>query len=500
MVVSKMVYLSKSDFLKYLTCPSYLWLWKHKREVVPPDEEEAARHRLDQGNEVETWARKLFPDGKMVEARFDEARQETEKLIKQSAKTIFQATAFTERGLLVKADVLKFDPKAKNWSLREVKSSNEVKKDPKHRHIEDVAFQKVAFEDAGYKIGKTYLIHLNKDYVRTNGLEPKKLFAEEDISDQVDKIVPDIRAMAYDALESISRHEEPKGCSCRLLSRSRHCPTFGYLNPDIPEYSVFDIARMKGRKLGLLIDDEIYNVHEVPDDIKLTEIQRNQVMVARTKQSIINKGAIAEALGELESPIYFLDYETISTGLPLYRGSRPYQQIPFQYSLHVLPSATKRLEHYEYLDRLGSESPTPLLLESLTKQLGKTGSVVVWNKGFEKKANEEMAASHPGYETSLASINDRLFDLLEIFSKQLYVHHGFKGSNSIKAVLPVMVPEFSYKGLDIQGGDVAAIRWYDAVTGAVNTAQAEKTFSALLEYCRLDTLAMVKIYEKLKAL
>jgi len=355
--MNKTAYLSKSDFLKYLTCPSYLWLWKHKREVVPPDEEEAARHRLDQGNEVETWARKLFSDGKMVEAKFDEARQETEKLVKTGAKTIFQATAFTERGLLVKADVLKFDPKTKNWSLREVKSSSEVKKDPKHRHIEDVAFQKVAFEDAGYKIGKTYLIHLNKDYVRTNGLEPKKLFAEEDISDQVDKIVPDIRAMAYDALESISQLEEPKGCSCRLLSRSRHCPTFGYLNPHIPEYSVFDIARMQGKNLALLIDEEIYSVHEVPDDIKLSTIQRNQVIAAKTKQPIVDQAAIAGMLEELEFPLHFLDYETVATALPLYQGTKPYQHVPFQYSLHVLPDPGAKLEHYQFLDQVGKDLP-----------------------------------------------------------------------------------------------------------------------------------------------
>ena len=484
--------------MKYLCCPNYLWLFKYKREVVPEDEEIAAKHRLRQGNEVEVWARKLFPEARMVEARFDEARQETESLIKKGVKTIFQATVFTDKRLLAKADVVVFDPKTKSWSLHEVKSTTEVKKD--RHHIEDVAFQKAAFEDAGYKIGKTYLIYLNKDYARRGELKPGELFTREDISDRVDKILPDIRAMAYDALESLKTPEEPKGCSCKLKSRSKHCPTFAYLNPDIPEYSVFDIARMQGKKLGLLIDDEIYNVHEVPDDIKLSTIQRNQVTVAKTKEPIVDRAAIAEMLDELQFPLHFLDYEAIATALPLYGGAKPYQQIPFQYSLHVLREAGAKLVHYQFLDQLGKDLPIEQLLKSLAGVAGDSGSVIVWHKSFEISRNTEMAKIFPAYSEFLKSLNDRVFDLKDIFAKQHYVHHGFGGSNSIKTVLPVLVPKFSYKGLDIQGGDVAAIRWYDAITGAVNAAQAEKTFSALLEYCRLDTLAMVKIYEKLKAL
>ncbi len=498
--VSKAVYLSKSDFLKYLCCPSYLWLFKYKKEIVPQNEEEAAKHRLEQGNEVETWARKLFPEGKMVEARFDEARQETENLVKKGIKTIFQATVFTGKGLLAKADVMKFDNKTKTWTLHEVKSSNSVKNDSKHQHIEDVAFQKTAFQDAGYKMGKTYLIHLNKEYVRRGELQPDKLFVEEDVSDRVDKILPNIRAMAYDALESLKTSEEPKGCSCKLKSKLNHCPTFAYLNPDIPQYSVFNITRLRGKNLALLIDDEIYSVDEVPDDIKLSPIQRNQVTVAKTKEPIVDRPAIAQMLEELDFPLHFLDYEAVATALPLYRGVHPYQHIPFQYSLHILPKPGARLEHHQFLDQVGKDLPVEQLLKSLADVSDERGSVIVWHKSFETGRNTEMAKMFPSYADLLKNLNDRIFDLKDIFAKQHYVHHGFGGSNSIKSVLPVLVPEFSYKGMDIQGGDVAAIRWYDAVTGKTTAGQAKQTFSALLEYCRLDTLAMVKIYETLKAL
>lgn len=456
----------------------------------------AARHRLDQGNEVEEWARKLFPEGKMVETRLDKARQETEDLVKKGAETIFQATVFTDSGLVAKADVLKFDPKTESWTLLEVKSTTSVKKD--RQHIEDVAFQKVAFGEAGYKIGKCYLIHLNKDYVRRGELNPKELFVQEDVSEQVDAILPQIQSMAGDALELLEQTTEPKGCSCRLKSKSKHCPTFHYLNPDIPEYSVFNISRLKGKNLALLVDNEIYNLDEVPEDIKLSAIQRNQVTVAKTKQPIIDREAIAKALDDLEYPLYFLDYEAINMALPIYQGHKPYQQIPFQYSLHVIAKPGGELEHFEFLDQNGKQPPQPALLEDLAKHIGNKGSVIVWYRPFEVGRNKEMAEAFGQYRELLENVNDRVYDLMEVFSKQHYVHHGFNGRSSIKVVLPVLVPEFSYKDMDIQAGDVAAIRWYEAVNGKLNQERAKQTFDALLKYCGLDTLAMVKIYEKLK--
>lgn len=445
---------------------------------------------------MEAWARKLFPDGVMVEARFHQARQETEALIKNGARVIFQATVFTERGLLAKADIIEFDSKTDSWILYEVKSTNSVKPE----HVDDVAFQKAAFEAAGYKISKSFLIHMNKDYVLKEKLQPGELFAEEDISEKVDKILPDIQAQAYDALELLERKEPPKGCSCRLKPRSKHCPTFAYLNPDIPEYSVFNIARLAGKKLEVLIDGEIYNVHEVPDDIKLSAIQQNQVRVAKTNEPLIDKASIADVMGELQYPLHFLDYEAIATALPLYKGVSPYQQIPFQYSLHTLLEPGGELKHYEFLDRSGKSSPVPELLKNLQAHMQNEGSVIVWHKSFEAGRNTEMAKANPGYANFLLGINERIFDLKDIFAKQHYVHPGFRGSNSIKAVLPVLIPEFSYKELSIQGGDVAAIRWYDAILGNVEVAEAKKTFEALLEYCRLDTLAMVKIHNKLEEL
>lgn len=489
------MYLSKTDYVKrYTICPSYLWLCKYKSEVVPADEAEVIKARLEQGNEIERYARELFPDGVLIKSKAKQAKVDTEKAIADGATTLFQATVITAEGLLAMADVIKKDAGADTWTLYEVKSTNSIKKE----HILDLTFQRVAFEDAGYKLSKIKIIYLNKEYLRQTQVDPKKLLLEADVTPDTDELVETVRTQTKDALEWLERPEEPKTCSCRLNSRSKHCPTFHYLNPDVPEYSVFNISRIGGKKLAMLVDGDILNVHDVPEDIKLTIIQQNQVDTAKTKQPKIDKQAIAELLSELEFPLYFLDYETVSTALPVFNGCRPYQQIPFQYSLHIQREPGGELEHYEYLAKNDKELPAHDLLKALSEQVGDTGSVVTWNKSFETGRNREMAAQYPEHKELMESINERVFDLMEVFSKQHYVHHNFKGSSSIKKVLPVLVDGFTYDELDITNGQAAALAWYDAVTGDKSN-QAE-TFDSLLEYCKLDTLAMVEIYKSLTSL
>jgi hypothetical protein len=487
------VYLSKSDFLKYQLCPSYLWLWKYKKDVVPVDESEYIKRRKEQGDEVEKCARQLFPEAVLVETKGTQAKQDTERLVADGTKTIFQATVFTDTGLFAMADGIDYDEDSATWTLLEIKSTNSVHKE----HIHDVAFQKVAFEEAGYKIGRTGVIFLNKEYRRKSKVLAADFLAREDITDRVEAILPTIREQAYDALKSITNMTEPKGCSCRLKSRSNHCPTFQLLNPDIPAYSVFDITRIRGKKLEALVDSDIFDVSNVPDDMKLSAPQKNQVDAAKSGNTTIDKAAIARTLNELTFPLYFLDYETVSTAVPLYADCKPYQQIPFQYSLHVLRSPGNELEHYEYLSEDATTLPARELLETMERLLDDDGSVIVWHKSFEMGRNREMGETYPEYAAFMKSVNDRVFDLKEIFSKQYFIHPDFKGSNSIKDVLPVLVPELSYKELGIQNGQIAPIRWYDAVTRAVGETEARKIFDDLIKYCCLDTLAMVKIYEYL---
>lgn len=488
-----MAYLSKTDYVKrYTVCPSYFWLCKYKPEVVPEDEAEVIKQRLEQGNEVERYARLLFPEGVLIESKGAKAKLDTEAAIRNGANTLFQATVITNSGLLAMADVIKKDTDSDTWTLYEVKSTNSIKKE----HILDLTFQRVAFEEAGYKLSKIKIIYLNKEYTRRTDVDPQSLLLEADVTADTDELIEVVKGQVKDALNLLNSTEEPKTCSCRLNSRSKHCLTFHYLNPDIPEYSVFNISRIGGKKLAMLVDGDILNVHDVPDDVKLTVIQQNQVDVAKSEKPIIDKAAIKELLSELEYPLYFLDYETVSTALPVFIGCHPYQQIPFQYSLHILDEPGGKLRHYEYLAKSNSKLPAHDLLKVLSQQVGTTGSVITWNKSFESGRNREMAEQYPEYSGFMQSINDRMFDLMEVFSKQHYVHHKFKGSSSIKKVLPVLVDGFSYDDMDISNGQAAALRWYEAVTSGDSDLAAE-TFKSLLEYCKLDTLAMVEIYKTL---
>ena len=487
-------YLSKSDFLKYQTCPAYLWAWKNKREVVPTDISPDTERRIEQGVEVEAYARQLFPDGILVEDKLEAAKEQTDKLIEQKAKTIFQATVITNDGLLAMADILQYEDGG--WNLYEVKSTTKIKKE----HLMDSTFQLVAFEAAGYKINSVNLIYLNKDYIRHGKIEPKKLFIVEDITESLQGLKPDVVAMTKDAINFITKTEEPRTCSCRYKTKSNHCPTFSYFNQDIPEYSIYNLTRISEKKVNSLVDMEVFHLHDIPEDFELTDKQQNQVTAHKIGKPLIDKDRIKEELATLKFPLYFLDYESCATAVPLFEGTWPYQQVCFQYSLHIQREPGGKLEHYEHLSQKKNGHPIPCLLEQMKKDIGPTGNIIVWNKGFEMGRNKEMAKSYPEYKDFLLQVNDRVYDLMEIFSKQMHVHPDYLGSVSIKHVLPVLAPDLSYKVLDdIQNGTLATLRWYESIETPMAESRREKIYANLLKYCELDTLAMCRIYDYLLA-
>lgn len=461
---------------------------------MPEDNPEDVEHRIEQGNEVEGYARQLFPDGILLEGTPAQTKHATEKAVAAGEKTIFQATVITGEGLLAKADVIVRDGDV--WDIYEVKSTTEIKKE----HYLDAAFQKVAFVQAGYQIGKVNIVYLNKEYIRHGKIRPNELFIIENVDAEVDKLLPEVKAAALDAVAYINKVEEPKTCSCVQKSKGKHCPTFKYFHPDVPDYSVYNLSRATDKTIAPLVDLEIFHIHDIPDDYKLSEKQRNQVVVHKLGQPMIHPEMIREELDQLVFPQYYLDYETISTAIPMFDDCKPYQQVPFQYSLHVLREPGGELEHYEYLARHGDKNPIPALLAQMKREIGDEGSVIVWYKPFETSRNKEMAKMYPEYSDFLLHVNERVYDLMDVFSKQYHVHPLFLGKTSIKYVLPVLVPELSYKEMQIQNGGIACLRWFQMATGVVPNEEGDKIYKNLLKYCELDTLAMYKIYEVLLTL
>jgi hypothetical protein len=212
---------------------------------------------------------------------------------------------------------------------------------------------------------------------------------------------------------------------------------------------------------------------------------------------LIHKDKIAEEFEVLKFPLYFLDYETFPCAVPRYDGFTPYQQIPFQYSLFVLESEDAEPKHFEYLCADPCD-PSNLFAESLEKNIGKTGSVIVWNKRFECKINEELGFRLPGHKALMESVNGRVYDLMDIFGKQYYIHKDFKGKTSIKSILPVLVPELSYKTLGIQEGGTASQSWNELVSETTTEERKKQIAADLKEYCKLDTYAMYAIWKALK--
>ncbi len=498
--------LTKTDFKEYLLCKEGLWLKKKQPDDYTAGEFSLFLEKLiNDGYEVEEYVHRLFPDGVALEGDEESLLADTKKLVELAdkptgtecaSKPIFQATFKTDEGLFVKIDILNFNKETRKWDIYEVKSSSDIKTDIKHNHIKDITFQTIVAERSGISIGESYIIHINKKYKREGEIDLRELFVFVNVSDDVNTERNVVESEIKNALLLLSQDKIPMdSCSCLYKSSAQRCDSFEFFNKGVPKYSVHNLFR--GNKLRQLVDESIFDIADIPDDFKLTEKQEEQVTLQRTRKPLIDKNEIEETLSSLKFPLYFLDYETFGKPIPLLDGYKTNQQIVFQFSLHVLES-DGTLKHYEYLAEKMPDA-TKTLLSVLKAHIGPVGSIIVWYESFEKGRNKELAELHPEYKEFLEDVNNRIFDLMKVFKKD-YLHPDFNGSASIKNVLPVMLPELSYKALDIQNGTMALTEWERMLAEDTQDEDRKEIKKNLLEYCKLDTLAMVEIYKKLEEL
>ncbi len=494
-----MLLVSKTTYLDFLNCPKNVWLKLHKPELLEKFTlSEFEKHIMEQGNEVESYARNLFPGGIEIVSTGEEACQETIRHMTSKVPVLFQATFICD-GFLVRNDMLAYNKENDCWDLYEVKGSSAVKEEGsgERDHITDLAFQACVLKRSKIKTGRYYIIHLNKEYVRHGELDYKQLFTIEDETEKVEARMEEITPNMEGCREYLNRMEEPGGgCDCVYKSRKKHCATFGYTNPTVPEYSVHDMTRISEKKLGLLMERNIHLFEDIPHDFDLSENQRNQVAAHRAKTSLIDHDRIREKISSLKFPLYFLDYEAFGPAIPIFNGFSPYRRIPFQYSLHILRTPDGQLEHVEYLHEDRSD-PTEAVARTLREAIQPGGTTIAWYKSFEAGVNREIGERLPEYAGFFQMVNDSLFDLMDVFQQQHYVHPGFKGSASIKKVLPAIAPEFTYKDLGIQDGGQAADAWWKLVAPGTTPAEHEQIAKDLKVYCGMDTYAMVVIWKHL---
>ena len=473
--------LSKTDFIQYLDCPEELWLRKNKPKLLPPINLDR-QYKLDQGNVIDKLAQDWFSDGCVIADWAIDPKD-----------VVFQMKA-QNGAMLAITDIAVHQPATKTLVLFEVKAATRVKKE----HYYDLAFQRMVFEDSGYKISATYLVHVNKAYRTSQQVDHCDLLVIEDITADVNKLMKETRATAPKVLKWVNG-KAPKKRITVGCSKKQKCPFVQLHYPDLPKYSIFNISRISTSKIKKLVDAKILDVQKIPEDFKLSTKQRQEVEIAQEDEIIMKRGSIRKTIKKLEYPLYYLDYESFSYVIPSQIGYKPYQQMVFQYSLHVQKKPNGVVTHQEFLLKSKEES-VEKLIKSLQKNIGKKGSIIVWNESFEKGRNKEMAALFPAYESFLTALNKRLYDLRVPFQRGLYQHPDFKGKTSLKSVLPVLAPEVSYTDLAIQNGMIATIKWHHATDRQMTKKEQQETFNHLLKYCELDTLAMVKILDVLRTI
>ena len=495
-IENKHIQITKTDYLNFRFCRKNLWLEKNRPiefRRMPLSEFELAL--VKEGQEVDGEAQNLFPEGIVVAGEKDEAIHKTRELMPLK-KTLFQAAIFTEP-YYIRADVLRYNDALGGWEIIEVKATTEVKTEKFNNHVYDLAFQYNVCKMASLAIKKVSVTHLNREYKKDGAIDYQKLFLTEDITKDVLEVTEKVASEMQIMISYLNGPEE-KHCQCRIRTRNNHCTTFQYSNPDIPEYSVHDITRINGKKLTMLVDDGCLDIKSVPDTLKLSEGQKRQVETAQKGEPYMDEENIASFIKSLEYPLYFIDYESYLPAIPIFDRYGPYQNIVFQYSLHVLEKPDADLQHFEFLAQKPGAEPSRDLVEQMRENIGNIGSIIVWHKPFEMGRNREMAKLNPKFEKFLTEANDRIVDLKEIFSKGMFVDPRFKGSASIKKVLPVIVPELSYKDLEINNGADANKQWGKMMSGEISEEEKQVVVKNLLVYCKQDTFAMVEIFRYLQ--
>lgn len=484
--------LSKSQYIRGLKCHKSLWLYKHNPELRDTSDN-AQESLFNNGYSVGEAAKELFAGG--VEVAFDADDfggmiAKTKELIQSGCSVIYEAT-FKENGIFAMADIL-----VKNgdgWDMYEVKSSTSVKE----YHLNDASIQWYALSNA-IPLNKAYIVHINNGYTRQGALHVSELFSIVDITDDVQNGQP-LVLTHIEAMVSMLKGDMPNMDIGDHCSAPYACDFMGHCWSHIPQKSVFDLYWMNQTKKFELYRQGNICLEDIPDDFNLTKTQQLQVSSLKTNEVFIDKDVIGNFIDTLCYPINFFDFETFQNAIPRFDGQRPYMQIPFQYSLHILDHEG-HLIHKEFL---GDENNDPRedLIIAMLSDLTPTGSIMAYNQSFEITRIKELAEAFPHYSEQLLALIPRFVDLIIPFRGLGYYHPDFNGSFSIKSVLPAMFPNddaLDYKKLgSVQnGGD--AMETFANLYLLKDPSKKDEIRKDLLAYCHLDTLAMVKILEKLK--
>ena len=475
------VSLNKSIIRDAADCMRLAYFRVRDRDAKQDSEQSAAEEiRLMYGIKVGQKAREQFLGGTLIKAdSFPAAVAATKAALEAGEPILFEA-AFSFQGINMRADVLRRAKDGK-YDLIEVKSGTNA-----DEYLEDVAIQVWILQKLGIT-ARPFLMILDK----TATIKSKSLFKIIDCNQEVRGLLPKIDKRIKAIHASVQAGEPPivsfmRGC--------RDCDYFGKCLPKLPKHHVFTLYR-GAKKIDKLLDGGIHSLTALPEGMKLSVAQEIQISSIRSGKAWASKNLARALKADIVYPLYFLDFEAAADPIPEFPGQHPYAVLPFQWSCHIQRSPGAEPEHSQFLmDNPGD--PRPAFAESLLSCLGDKGSIIVYSN-FERTTIKALAQALPNSKARLKALLPRLFDLLAVVRSNYY-HPEFRGSFSIKKVLPVLVPQLSYKELDVGDGMEAVSAYYSLIGGKLPAADYAELAQKLLEYCKLDTLAMVRVYEALK--
>jgi hypothetical protein len=482
--------LSKSKYLAGLQCRRYLWKQVHEPQLIP-EVDAITQYTFDQGHLVGEYAKKLFPDG--IDILHDDfmANIAATRRLFAERKPLFEAGILSGR-VYCRLDIL--DPADEDeWDIIEIKSGTSVK----DVYIDDVSFQKFCCEKAGLKISTCQLGFINNQYVKNGEIDPRELFVLEDISDQVEEASAGMEDRIHQLMEVILSKTRPEAAIGQHCLAPYECPLRTECWWFLPENSVFDLRGGKTTQLSLY-EQGILSIRDIPDNIPLSRQQQIQKECVMTGNVHVEKEEIRRFLSNLKYPLYYLDFETFGLAIPIYDGTRPYQNIPFQFSLHVVENHVPEPVHHSFLAE-GKEDPRPQILHELQRLLGSQGSIIAYNAGFEEGVLRELIEAFPEYADWLESILPRMVDLLHPFTNFHYYNASQKDTASLKKVLPAITGK-GYEEMGIGNGMDASIAYGRIMAGNATKDEVARVRADLLKYCKLDTEGMIWIVDKLKEL
>ncbi len=488
--------LSKSRFVSGMQCHKKVWFDFYRKDLKTPVDE-AQQRIFDLGHKIGELAWRKFPDGKDATPEdysdFIPSIANTKQWISEGVPTIYEAT-FSARNVFCMLDIL-HKHQDEYWAI-EVKNSTNVK----DYHLTDAAFQYFVMAESGFIPDRFFLMHINNQYVK-DGEITSDIFHLEDITEKVLETQPWVIENLDAILQALELEDEPQITIGRQCGSPFTCDYQHHCWSHIPENSVFELSRI-GKKSWDLYEQNILSINDIPEDYPLSNFQQLQFRGSKFGEKHIDVVSIQNFVDKWHFPLYFFDFETIFPAIPVLDGTRPYEQVPFQYSLHRLDDQGN-LDHFEFLANPASfqdpnESPLKNLIYEMKNHFGSNGSIIAYNMAFEKRILVSLKEKFPEEKKFLEDLIERMVDLMVVFQKNWYYDPAMGKSYSIKAVLPALIPELSYQDLEVSNGDMASNLFHASVeNGSFVTKNLKNNLS---EYCKLDTYAMVVLYHFLQNL